>query len=99
MMKIKGGEPEVKNRLLQMFQKTGKNKQLNAIIQKIEMNASNNYKDAAQDGLRELEEVLKELEAAGTVSGKQKEYYEERLAVFQKQMEKFTHKDQIATWT
>lgn len=81
-----------------LFQKGGKNKQLNAIIQKIEMDASNNYKDAAQDGLRELEKALRELEAAGKVDGRQKEYYEERLSAFQKQMKNFTHKDQKATW-
>ncbi len=85
-------------KFLRRFQKAGKNRQLNEIIQKIEMNASNNYKDAAQEGLRELEEKLKELEAAGIVNGRQKEYYEERLAAFQKQMHKFTHKDQKPTW-
>lgn len=69
----------------------GKNKHLDAIIQKIEMDASNNYKDAAQAGLRELE-------AAGKVSGRQKEYYEERLSAFQERMKNFTHKDQKATW-
>ena len=31
-------------------------------IQKIEMNASNNYKDAAQSGLREFQEMLREQE-------------------------------------
>lgn len=80
------------------FQRVGKNKYLDAIIQKIEMDASNNYKDAAQTGLRELEKTLRELEASGKVGGKQKEYYEERLAAFQKQMKNFTHKDQKATW-
>ena len=68
------------------------------IIQKIEVDASNNYKDAAQAGLRDLEKELRELEAAGKVSGKQKEYYEERLSAFQERMKNFTHKDQKATW-
>ncbi len=48
--------------LLHRFQKAGKNKQLDAVIQKIEMNASNNYKDAAQSGLREFQEMLREQE-------------------------------------
>ena len=48
--------------LLHRFQKAGKNKQLNAVIQKIEMNASNNSKDAAQSGLREFQEMLREQE-------------------------------------
>lgn len=84
--------------MFKLFQKAGKNKQLDAIIQKIEMDASNNYKDAAQAGLRDLEKELRELEAAGKVSGKQKEYYEERLSAFQERMKNFTHKDQKATW-
>lgn len=84
--------------MFKLFQKAGKNKQLDAIIQKIEMDASNNYKDAAQAGLRDLEKELRELEAAGKVSGKQKAYYEERLSAFQERMKNFTHKDQKATW-
>ena len=84
--------------MFKLFQKAGKNKQLDAIIQKIEVDASNNYKDAPQAGLRDLEKELRELEAAGKVSGKQKEYYEERLSAFQERMKNFTHKDQKATW-
>lgn len=84
--------------LLSRFQKAGSNRQLNAVIQKIEMNVSNNYKDAAQEGLRELESMLKELEAAGKLNGKQKEYYEGKLTAFQTRMQKFTHKDQKPTW-
>ena len=37
------------------LKKTGKNKQLEEIITRIEMNASNNYKDAAHAGLKEYE--------------------------------------------
>ena len=81
-----------------LFQKGGKNKQLDAVIRKIEMNAANNYKDAAQEGLRELEEELHKLMAEGKISGKQRAYYEERLAAFQEQMKKFMHKDQKPTW-
>ena len=55
---------------LDRLQKAGKNKQLNTIIQKIEMNASNNYKDAAQAGLREFQETLRKLEAAGKLEEK-----------------------------
>lgn len=83
---------------LHRLQKSGKNKQLDAVIQKIEMNASNNYKDAVQSGLREFQETLRELEEAGKVRGRQKDYYEERLAAFQEQMKAFTHKDQKPTW-
>ncbi|MBP3477517.1 MAG: hypothetical protein J6K48_14565 [Lachnospiraceae bacterium] len=76
----------------------GKNKQLDEIIQRVEMNVSNNYKDAAQDGLKEFEEVLQRLEAAGKIKEKQKQYYERKLSAFKEQMINFTHKDQKPTW-
>lgn len=75
-----------------------KNKQLDAIIQRIEMNVSNNYKDAAQSGLKDLEAELKRLEDAGKIEEKSKAYYEERLSSFKEKMKNFTHKDQKPTW-
>lgn len=80
------------------LQGIGKNKQLDAIIQRIEMNVSNNYKDAAQTGLQEFAESLHKLEAEGKIKEKQKQYYEDKLAAFQEQMKNFTHKDQKPTW-
>lgn len=80
------------------FNKPGKNKQLDGIIQKIEMNMSNNYKDAAQTNLKELEEALQELTESGRLSDKQKAYYAEILLSFQENMKNFTHKDQKPTW-
>ena len=73
-------------------------KQLEEIIQHIEMNVSNNYKDAAQENLRELEKLLNEMEAAGKGSEKQLSYYKSRLSEFQGKMKNFTHKDQKPTW-
>lgn len=84
--------------MFHIFGKPGKNKRLDALIQKIEMNVANNYKDAAQSGLKELEEELGKLKNAGGINDKQSAYYEERLAMFQKQMKNFTHKDQKPTW-
>ena len=84
--------------MFHLFQKNGKNERLDSIIQRIEMNASNNYKDAAQSGLRELEDELKRLEDTGKLNDKQKKYYGERLASFKEQMKNFTHKDQKPTW-
>lgn len=80
------------------LQGIGKNKQLDAIIQRIEMNVSNNYKDAAQTGLQEFAESLHKLEVEGKIKEKQKQYYEDKLAAFQEQMKNFTHKDQKPTW-
>ena len=80
------------------FNKPGKNKQLDGIIQKIEMNMSNNYKDAAQANLKELETTLKELTESGRLSDKQQTYYEKILHSFKERMKNFTHKDQKPTW-
>lgn len=80
------------------LKKNGANKQLDTIIQRIQMNVENNYKDAAQLNLKEFEKLLKELEEAGKLSEKQKSYYESRLSAFQDRMKNFTHKDQKPTW-
>lgn len=81
------------------FLKSAANKkQLDVIIGRIEMNVSNNYKDAAQLNLKEFKAELEKLEAAGELNLNQKEYYRERLSAFKEQMKNFTHKDQKPTW-
>ena len=75
-----------------------KNKELEAIIARIDSNVSNNYKDAAQDALREFEDRLQEFIAAGTLNDKQKTEYESRLALYRDSMKEFTHKDQKPYW-
>lgn len=75
-----------------------RNKELDAIIQKMQMNIANNYKDAAQINLKEFEKLLKELEDSGRLSDRQISCYEEELESFQQRMKQFTHKDQKPTW-
>lgn len=84
--------------MFHFFSEFRKNKQLDAILQSIEMNVSNNYKDAAQSGLKDFETELRRLEDAGGIKGKSKDYYEERLSSLKEQMKNFTHKDQKPTW-
>ena len=76
----------------------GKNKQLEEVIARIENNASNNYKDAAQQALSEYESVLQELKTAGKLNDKQVAHYDGQLAAYKERMQKFTHKDQKPTW-
>lgn len=76
----------------------GKNKQLEEVIARIENNASNNYKDAAQQALSEYESVLQELKTAGKLNDKQVVHYDAQLATYKERMQKFTHKDQKPTW-
>lgn len=80
------------------FKRNAKNKRLEAIIQSIQMNLSNNYKDAAQMDLKEFGEVLEELSREGKLTEGQKHFYEVQLGEFQEKMKNFTHKDQKAGW-
>lgn len=84
--------------MFHFFKEFQKNKQLDAILQRIEMNVSNNYKDAAQSGLKDFETELRRLEETGRIKEKAKDYYEERLSSLKEQMKNFTHKDQKPTW-
>ena len=77
----------------------GKNEQLDDLIRRIQVNASNNYKDAAQQNFREFEMTLAELTEGGKLNERQIAFYNEKLSAFQLQMKNFTHKDQKPTWT
>lgn len=88
----------MEGRMFKFIKGFGRNRQLDEIIQRIEMNMSNNYKDAAQENLRELARVLEELETSGKIGGKQRLYYEGQLSAFRERMKNFTHKDQKPTW-
>lgn len=74
-------------------------KALDTIIAEIRMNMQNNYKDAAQLALKELEEKFCELEESGGLSEKQKTQYRVTLHSFQEQLKSYTHKDQKPYWT
>ncbi len=78
--------------------KAKKNAQLEIILQKIQMNMSNNYKDAAQENLKEFQKVFQEYLDANKLDEKQKEYYQEKLSNLLVQMKHYTHKDQKTTW-
>lgn len=72
---------------------------LDSIIASINMNMSNNYKDAAQMDLQELEEVLRGMQEDGTLKGKTLEAYESQLGIYKERLKGFTHKDQKPYWT
>ena len=74
------------------------NKQFDEIIQRIEMNVSNNYKDAAQLNLKELEAMFAEYETAGRLDEKQIVRYSGVIDSLKGRMKNFTHKDQKPTW-
>lgn len=63
--------------MFEFIKNIGKNKQLEAAIARLQMNMSNNYKDAAQADYKELVELYEELVTKGGLSDKQKSYYKE----------------------
>ena len=80
------------------FLKSSRNKQLDTIVQRLKMNMENNYKDAAQMNLKELEALLVRLDEKGKLNTKQKAYYSGEVDAFKQRMKGFTHKDQKPTW-
>lgn len=76
-----------------------KNRELEALLERMENNVANNYKDAAQEDLKQYEAKLRELAEEGTLKDRQKAYYESLLGSYQERMKEFRHKDQKPYWT
>ena len=77
------------------FFKTKEEKELDAMISKIESNMANNYKDAAQDALKKFEERLQNID----MSDAKKASYTSMLENYKTRLKEFTHKDQKPYWT
>ncbi len=73
-------------------------KELDHIIQRIDVNMSNNYKDAAQVGLKEFELAMDKLKELDNMKPQVLSKYEEILSKYQKKMKGYTHKDQKPFW-
>ena len=73
-------------------------KQLDSILQRMAMNLSNNYKDNAQDNLREFESTLEELRASGGLKASSLAKYESILGIYQEKLKGYSHKDQKPYW-
>lgn len=82
-----------------MFGFFKKNRELESLLGGILSNEANNYKDAAQECLKEFEAKYNELAATNALNDKQKEYYGRLLSETQSRLQKFTHKDQKPYWT
>lgn len=79
--------------------KSAKERELDTIILRIEMNMSNNYKDNAQERLKEFENTLTEMKNDGKTKASVIEKYESILGIYKEKMKGFTHKDQKPYWT
>ena len=80
------------------FLKSSKNSSLDDIILRLDMNMSNNYKDAAQSNLKEFEQLFEELKNSGKLNEKQKMRYEGLLNEYKEKMKNYSHKDQKPYW-
>ncbi len=79
--------------------KSADERRLDAIMMKIDMNMSNNYKDNAQMDLKDLEEAFEEIKAKGKMKPKKIAQYEIYLGDYQAKLRGYTHKDQKPYWT
>ena len=73
-------------------------KELDAIIQRLNMNMSNNYKDNAQDDLKELETAINVLKTSGVIKAGALAKYEGILDELKEKMKGYSHKDQKPYW-
>jgi hypothetical protein len=78
--------------------KSREEKELDGLIQKMEMNLSNNYKDNAQSDLKKLEETLAEMKAAGTLKEAVLAKYESVMEDYRQRLKGYSHKDQKPYW-
>lgn len=72
---------------------------LDRLVNEIESNMANNYKDAAQLAFRELTESFQSMIAAGTLNERQKARYSAIISGYSERLKGYTHKDQKPYWT
>lgn len=73
-------------------------KELDGIILRLEMNMSNNYKDAAISDYNELESKYNEFISLGTLSKKAISKYSSILDGYKEKLNGYSHKDQKPYW-
>ena len=77
-----------------MFGLIKKNNNIEQLLKILEMDATNNYKDAVQEDIKRIETEIASQESIGKLKAKQKQHYEEVLSKLKSQYQYFTHKDQ-----
>ena len=73
-------------------------KELDGIIHRLNMNMSNNYKDNAQDDLKELETAINGLKTSEGIKAGALAKYESVLDELKEKMKGYSHKDQKPYW-
>lgn len=72
--------------------------EMDRIILRIDMNMSNNYKDAAQMNFAELEQIYNESSEKGSLKPKEKEAYGSKIEEYRARLKGYSHKDQKPYW-
>ena len=78
--------------------KSDAERMLDGIIQRLQMNMSNNYKDNAQANFKELQETFASLRDSGKIKGKALAKYEAVLEDYAEKLKGYSHKDQKPYW-
>ncbi len=73
-------------------------KELDSIIQRLEMDMANNYKDNAQDDLKELITALDGALSSGSMKPNALSKYEAIVEGYKEKMKGYSHKDQKPYW-
>ena len=77
-----------------MFGLVKKNKDIEQLLRILEMDATNNYKDAVQEDIKRIETETASQESIGKLNDNQKKHYEDILNGLKSQYQHFTHQDQ-----
>lgn len=78
--------------------KSSQEKQLDSIIDKLNMDLSNNYKDNANADLKEFEAALDSLRLSGKMKESLVLKYDSMLKSYKEKMKGYSHKDQKPYW-
>ncbi len=73
-------------------------KELDGIISRLEINMSNNYKDAAISDFNDLEAKYNELKSLGSLREKAASKYASILDGYKEKLKGYSHKDQKPYW-
>ena len=71
---------------------------MDMIMARIDMNMSNNYKDAAQLNFKELQDAFEEAVSGKGLKPKEKALYEAKVEEYGIRLKGYTHKDQQPYW-
>lgn len=78
--------------------KSREEKELDDIIQQLQINMSNNYKDNARDNMKEFEAMMNSVRESGRLKDKTLSKYEAILDEYREKMKGYSHKDQKPYW-